>query len=259
MQRFAKELVALQPDLILSHTTPTTTALLQQTRTIPIIFATVGDPVGSGFVASFPRPGGNVTGFNVSEPTLAGKWLELLKEIAPPVARVAMLFNPATATYTEYWLNPFKAAAASIAVEAIAAPVHDRAELELVFAAQAREPNGGLIVMPDSFMHVHRAEVTSLAARYRLPADMHQEAADELVGVERHQLVISLGALEAVIRRVCRALPSAWVPCRDGLKILCLEDGPYTQCECRHVRFHGKYWQVTGRGQPSVRRQLHLT
>jgi ABC-type uncharacterized transport system substrate-binding protein len=170
MQRFAKELVALQPDLILSHTTPTTTALLQQTRTIPIIFANVGDPVGSGFVASFPRPGGNVTGFNVSEPTQAGKWVELLKEIAPRVAKVAMLFNPATATYAEYWLNPFKAAAASFAVEAIAAPVHDRSELEPVISAQAREPNGGLIVMPDSFPIAHRVEITSLAARYRLPA-----------------------------------------------------------------------------------------
>ena len=170
MQQFAKELVALQPDLILSHTTPTTTALLQQTRTIPIVFAIVGDPVGSGFVASFPRPGGNITGFNVSEPTLAGKFLELLKEIAPHVARVAMLFNPATATYAEYWLSPFKTAAASFAVEAITAPVHDRSELESVIAAQARRPNSGLIVMPDGFMNVHRAEVTSLAARYRLPA-----------------------------------------------------------------------------------------
>jgi ABC-type uncharacterized transport system substrate-binding protein len=169
MQRFAKELVALQPDLILSHTTPTTTALLQQTRTIPIIFANVGNPVGSGFVASFPRPGGNVTGFNVSEPTMAGKLLELLKEIAPRVARVAMLFNPATATYAEYWLNPFKAAAASFAVEATVAPVHDVSEIESVVAGQAREPNGGLIVMPDSFTIAHRVEITLLAARYRRP------------------------------------------------------------------------------------------
>ena len=170
MQRFAKELVALQPDLILSQSTPTTAAVLQQTRTIPIVFATVVDPVGSGFVASMPRPGGNVTGFINMEPTMAGKWLELLKEIAPRVARVAFLFNPATATYAEYYLNPFKAAAASFAVEAIAAPVHDTSELESVVAAQAREPNGGLIVMPDAFMNVHRAEITSLAARYRLPA-----------------------------------------------------------------------------------------
>jgi putative ABC transport system substrate-binding protein len=116
------------------------------------------------------RPGGNATGFNVSEPTMAGKLLELLREIAPRVARVAMLFNPTTATYAEYWLNSFKAAAAAFAVEAITAPVRDRSELDSVFAAQAREPNGGLIVMSDSFTIAHRAEITSLAARYRLPA-----------------------------------------------------------------------------------------
>jgi putative ABC transport system substrate-binding protein len=170
IQRFAQELVALQPDLILSQITPTTAALLQQTRTIPIVFAMVADPVGSGFVASVSRPGGHVTGFVTLEDTLAGKWLELLKEIAPRVARVALLFNPATATFIEYYLNPVKAAAASIGVEVIAAPVHDTSELESVLAAQTREPNTGLIVMPDSFLVVHRAEVTSLAARYRLPA-----------------------------------------------------------------------------------------
>ena len=170
MQGFAKELIALRPDLILANNTPTTAAVLQQTSTIPIIFTVVADPVGSGFVASFPRPGGNVTGFNVSEPTLAGKFLELLKEIAPHVARVAMLFNPATTPYRDIYLNPFKAAAASFAVEAITAPVHDRSELESVVAAEARRPNSGLIVMPDGFMNVHRAEIISLAARYRLPA-----------------------------------------------------------------------------------------
>ena len=168
--RFAKELVALQPDLILSSVTPTTAALLQQTRTIPIVFATVSDPVGSGFVASLARPGGNVTGFQAMVGSLAGKWLELLKEIAPRVARVAMLFNPAVAPYAEAFLNPFKAAASSSAVEAIAAPVRDMSELESVVAAQARAPNGGLIVIPDTFMDVHRAEITSLAARFSLPA-----------------------------------------------------------------------------------------
>jgi putative tryptophan/tyrosine transport system substrate-binding protein len=170
LQRFAKELVALEPDLVLAQSTPTTAALLQQTRTIPIVFGIVADPVGSGFVASFARPGGNVTGFANFEPTMAGKWLELLKEIAPRVARVTMLFNPATSTFAEYYLNPFKAAAVSFRVEAIAAHVHDRSELEPVIAAQAREPNGGLIGMPDSFLIAHRAEVISLAARYRLPA-----------------------------------------------------------------------------------------
>ncbi len=136
MQRFAEELVALQPELILSSSRPTTAALLHQTRTIPIIFAIVADPVGSGFVASFPRPGGNVTGFTDIQPTIAGKWL----------------------------------AAASFAVEAIAAPVRDRSDLNSVIAAQARAPNGGLIVMPDAFIVTHRAEITLLAARYRLPA-----------------------------------------------------------------------------------------
>jgi putative tryptophan/tyrosine transport system substrate-binding protein len=170
MQRFAKELIALQPDLILSHNTPTTASLLQQTRTIPIVFVVVSDPVGSGFVASFPQPGGNVTGFTNIEPTMAGKWLELLKEIAPSVARVALLFNPATAPYAEYYLGPFKAAAASLALEMIAAPVRDTSELESAIAAQARAPNGGLVVMTDSFLVAHRAEITSLAARYHLPA-----------------------------------------------------------------------------------------
>jgi putative ABC transport system substrate-binding protein len=170
MQRFAKELVGSQPELIFSTNTPATATLLQQTRTIPIVFVQVTDPVGSGFVASIPRPGGNVTGFITMAPTMAAKWVELLKEIAPHVNRVAMLFNPATATYFEYYLNPFKAAAPSFAVEAIAAPARDVSELESVIAAQARAPNGGLIAMPDSFLNAHRAEATSLAARYRLPA-----------------------------------------------------------------------------------------
>jgi len=101
---------------------------------------------------------------------MAGKWLELLKEIAPRVARVAFLFNPAAATYAEYYLNPFKAAAASFGVEAIAAPVHDTSDLETVVAALARESNGGLVVMTDTFTSVHRVEITALAAGYRLPA-----------------------------------------------------------------------------------------
>jgi ABC-type uncharacterized transport system substrate-binding protein len=169
MHRSAIELVALQPDGILSANTPTTAALLQQTRTIPIIFATVGDPIGSGFVASFARPNSNVTGFTTLEGTLGGKWLELLKEIAPRVSRIAFLFNPGTSPF-EHFLNTFKAAAALFGVEAIAAPVHDGAELESVVTALALEPNTGLVVMPGPFPLAHRDAITSLAARYRLPA-----------------------------------------------------------------------------------------
>jgi putative ABC transport system substrate-binding protein len=182
-QRFTKELVGLQPDLILTQNTPITALMLQQTRTIPVIFANVSDPVGSGFVASLSRPGGNVTGFIDMEGSMAGKWLELLKEVASRVTRVAFLFNPATAPFAEYYLNPFKATASSLAVEAITAPVRDTSELESVVAAQAREPNSGLIVMPEAFMNVHRAEVTSLAAHYHLPAVYPRRFFAELGGL----------------------------------------------------------------------------
>ena len=170
MHRFAKELVALQPDLILSQSTPTTAALLQETRTIPILFAIVADPVGSGFVASLARPGGNATGFVVTEGSLGGKWLELLKEIAPRITRVAALFNPAMAPYADHWLRPFEAAAPSFAVEAIRAPIQGTSELESVIATQAREPNSGLFVLPDAFTFAYRREIVSLAARYHLPS-----------------------------------------------------------------------------------------
>ena len=145
LRRHAAELAALAPDVILAGGTSTLGPLLQASRSVPIVFAIVVDPVGAGYVNSLSRPGGNVTGFTDNQPTIAGKWLELLKEIAPRVARVAFLFNPVTAPHFEYYLNPFKAAAASFAVEAIAAPVRDRSELDSVIAAQARAPNGGLI------------------------------------------------------------------------------------------------------------------
>jgi putative ABC transport system substrate-binding protein len=170
MQKLAKELVALHPDVILSHNTPTTATLLQHTRTIPIVFAVVSDPIGSGFVASFPRPGGNVTGFTNIEPAMASKWPQLLKEIAPRVTRATFLFNPATAPYAESYLSSFKRAAVSLALEAIVAPVRNTSEIESAIAAQARTPNGALVVMNDSFLVTHRTEIAALAARYRLPA-----------------------------------------------------------------------------------------
>ena len=143
MKRFAKELVALQPDLIFTSSTPAAGAMVQATRTIPVVFVLVADPVGSGYVASLPRPGRNVTGFTPIVGSLGGKWAELLKEIAPRIARVTMVFNPQTAAIESY-LSPFKAAAASLGMEAIIAPVHDMLELESVVASQASEPNSGL-------------------------------------------------------------------------------------------------------------------
>ncbi len=205
-QRSAKELVALQPDLILTQNTPPTASMLQQTRTIPIVFVIVADPVGSVFVESLARPGANATGFTIMEPTIAGKWLELLKEIAPRVDRAAFLFNPATTPYRDIYLNPFKAAAASLALEAIAAPVHDRSELESVVAEQARGLNSGLIVMPDGFLNVHRAEIISLAARYRLPTVYPWRFFAELGGllsygsVQRDQFQIAATYVDRILK-----------------------------------------------------------
>jgi putative ABC transport system substrate-binding protein len=171
MRMFAKESVDLQPDVILANTTPVTAALQRETRKIPIVFVNVADPVGSGFVASLPRPGGNLTGFSNLEASMAGKWLELLTEIAPGVKRAAIMFNPNTASGGgSYYLPPFDAAARSFKVEPIAAPVHNDAEIETVITSLEREPRGGLVVMPGGFMPLHRAPIILLAARNHVPA-----------------------------------------------------------------------------------------
>ncbi len=167
---YATELVQLKCDIILSATTPVLAALLKQTRTIPIVFLSVSDPVGDGFVDSLARPGGNATGFINIESAMAGKWVELLKEIVPGLARADMIFNPKTAAGGgSYFMGPFKAAASSLAVEPIAVPVSDPAELENAVVAHSRESHVGLIVMPDSFTVNHRALIISLAARHRMP------------------------------------------------------------------------------------------
>jgi putative tryptophan/tyrosine transport system substrate-binding protein len=171
MKDFAKELVDLRPEMILANTTPATAALHEKTRTIPVVFVIVSDPIGAGFVASLPLPGGNITGFINVETSMAGKWLELLKEIAPAVRRVAILFNPDTAPGGgSYFLGPFEAAARSFGVEAIRTPARSDAEIETVIAGLGREPGSGLVVMTDGFMVVHRGSIISLAARDRVPA-----------------------------------------------------------------------------------------
>jgi putative ABC transport system substrate-binding protein len=169
MRTFARELLALRPDAVLAVTTPAVAALLRETRTIPIVFIRVSDPVASGFVANLANPGGNVTGFTNFEISIAGKWLELLKEIAPRVTRVTVMFNPATAPYGSYFFRLVEAAAPSFAMEVSAGHVHDVAEIERVVAAVARDPNGGLINLPDIFLAVHREVTIGLTARYRVP------------------------------------------------------------------------------------------
>jgi putative ABC transport system substrate-binding protein len=171
MRVFAKELVGLGPDLILASTTPATAALHRETRTVPIVFVTVSDPVGAGFVASLSRPGANITGFINLEATMGSKWLELLKEIAPSVKRVAIMFNPDTAPGGGlHFLPSFETAARSLGVVPVTASVHSEAEIETAITMLGREPGGGLVVESDGFMFVHRAKVTLLATQYKLPA-----------------------------------------------------------------------------------------
>jgi putative tryptophan/tyrosine transport system substrate-binding protein len=165
----AKELVALGPDVVLTSTTPVTAAVRGQTDSIPIVFTAVVDPIGSGFVASLARPGGNITGFINIEGGTGGKWLQMLKEIAPGITRAAAMFNPDTATFANYFLGPFEAAAQALAVETIITPVRNDAEIEAAIAALGRE-RGGLVIVTDSFMGVHRSAVISAAARNKVPA-----------------------------------------------------------------------------------------
>jgi putative ABC transport system substrate-binding protein len=171
IRAFAAELVATAPEAIFAHTTPATTRLLEATRNIPIVFASVSDPVGDGIVASFARPGGNVTGFTNVEASIGGKWLEILKELSPAVARVGFLFNPATSPGGgSYFLRPFEAAAPLFNVQPISTPVEDVVDIERAVAPLAVGANGGLIVNSDVFTTRHRAAIIAAAARHRVPA-----------------------------------------------------------------------------------------
>jgi len=171
MQAFVKELVELKPDCILGHSTPVVTALMQATRTIPIVFVFVADPVGSGFVASLARPAGNITGFTIFPATITGKYLSMLKEMVPQLVRVASLYNPDTAPAAgTFFSTPFADAANEFKVQPITAQVRNSAEIESAIVKLSREPNSGLIVMPDAFTAVHRKLIISLAAQFRIPA-----------------------------------------------------------------------------------------
>jgi len=170
VQAYATELVNAAPDLIVGHSTPVAAALKQATRTIPIVLVAVNDPLGQGFVASLARPGGNITGFAFVEFTMVGKWLELLKEMAPGIRQVALVFNPLTAPYYRVYLRQLGAAPATLGAELAAAPVRDEAEIEAAVAALAREPAGALIAAPDPFTNAHRGLIMALAGRHRLPA-----------------------------------------------------------------------------------------
>jgi len=166
-EHFATELVGLSPDALLATTAPAIEALKRQTHTIPIVFVLVPDPVGLGIVQSLAHPGGNVTGFSSYDAPMIGKWVQLLKEAAPGLMRVALLFNPDTA-FAPPFIGEMKGAS-SFGVTVTATPVHSDAEIERAIAEQAREPGGGLAILPDSFTSTHRDTIIAAAMHYRLP------------------------------------------------------------------------------------------
>jgi putative ABC transport system substrate-binding protein len=165
----ARELIELQPDAIVAHTTPVAAALHQATHTIPIIFVSISDPVVLGVVATFARPGGNMTGFTNYEFAMGAKWLEILTEIAPNIRRVSLMLTPETGAYYTEYLRSIEAVALSFAVQATLAPIRNPDEIEGIITALVREPGGGLIVLPSSSITAHRQQIIGLAGRYRLP------------------------------------------------------------------------------------------
>jgi putative ABC transport system substrate-binding protein len=170
VQTFAKELVERRPDVLMSRSSPTTAALKREAPNTPIIFVNVIEPVAQGFVQSLARPGGNITGFTNIDPSIGGKWLQLLKEIDPRISRVAVIYNHQTASYSELFVRSVQSAAPTFSVEAIAAPVHNEADIEAALTMFARRPSGGLIAIPDSFLLQRRELIIGLAARGHLPA-----------------------------------------------------------------------------------------
>jgi putative ABC transport system substrate-binding protein len=168
--KFAQELTGSKPEVLVANGTPSLVAARQVTSTIPIVFVSVADPVGQGFVQSLARPGGNITGFSAEEAGMGGKWLELLKELSPRVTRIAVIYNPGSAPYGPMFFPAMQAAASRISAALLISPVHTLADVERVIVEAGREPGGGLIVVPDNFMFAHRQQITALAATHRVPA-----------------------------------------------------------------------------------------
>jgi putative ABC transport system substrate-binding protein len=211
IRTLARELVGLQPDIVLAVGAPGAVALQRETRTIPIVFVSAVDPVASGIVARLDRPGGNVTGFASEEASLGGKWLELLSEIAPGIKRVAIMFHPATSPASSLFVPSFETAARSLKVVPITVPVRSDAEIETAVSTLGREPEGGLVVIPGVFAFGRRASIISAAARNNVPgvcaiSDFVRDGGLLYYGVDR---------VETMRRRLCRSDSSQRQPGRS--------------------------------------------
>jgi putative ABC transport system substrate-binding protein len=222
-QVLAKDLVALQPDVILAQSTPVTAALQRESRTIPIVFTVVSDPVGSGFVASLPRPGGNITGVMNYEASVIGKWLAMLKEIAPSLVRAAVVANPKTATFYDYYLHAAEAAAPSVGIELVPSLVEnatDATDIERAIASFASTPNGGLVLIPDVTTMVHRDLIIVFAARHRIPAVYYSRVFVEAGGLMSYgnDLVDVFRQAAAYVDRILRGDNPADLPVQAATK-----------------------------------------
>jgi putative ABC transport system substrate-binding protein len=220
IQIFARELVASRPDVIIAQNTPATAAILQHTNSIPVVFFQASDPIGSGFIASLAEPGGNVTGFIDLEASLAGKWVELLKEMAPRITKLALLFNPRTAPYSEYYLSRFKAAALSLGMIAAAAPVRDKSDISSIMAKLVSESASGVAVMPEASMGFHRFEIVSEAARLKLPAIYPYAYYVRLGGLMSYgiDLINQYGRAAVYVDRILRGERPARLPVQQPTK-----------------------------------------
>jgi len=212
-QQFAKEIVALKPTVIVVHSTPAVKALRQLTSTTPTVFVLIADPIGSGFVTSLAHPGGNLTGFMNVDAPMAGKWLGLIKEIAPNVNQIALVYNPRTSPYQSY-LKSFDDAAQAFAVRANPTPVLDAAEVERSLTALGQQPDSGLFVVPDVFVQVHRELIIKLAEKYRLPAIYPYRFFPESGGLMSYGIdtVIIFRQAASYVDRILKGTPPSDLP-----------------------------------------------
>jgi putative tryptophan/tyrosine transport system substrate-binding protein len=220
VQVLARELIALQPDVILAQSTPVVAALQRETRTIPIVFAAVADPIGSGFIASLPRPGGNITGVMNYEASVTGKWLAMLKEIAPSLVRAALVANPKTATYYDYYLHAAEAAAPSVGIELVPSLVENASDIERAIEPFANTPNVGLVLIPDVTTMGHRDRIIAFAARHRIPAVYYSRIFVEAGGLMSYgnDLVDVFRQAASYVDRILRGDKPADLPVQAATK-----------------------------------------
>jgi putative tryptophan/tyrosine transport system substrate-binding protein len=207
-EQYAAELVSLSPEVLVGQGSPSLQALQRKTNTIPIVFTVVADPVGQGFVSSLAHPGGNTTGFSSYDAPMASKWLGLMTQITPPVAHVAVLFNPATAPDASLYVDAIDAAAKTFTIAVQAAPVHDDSEIETVISSLAREERGGVLTLPDPFIGAHGEAIIAVATRYRLPTVFAFPNPDSLMSYGTDINDLTLRAADYVDRILKGAKPA---------------------------------------------------